>query len=161
MFTIKAGYSNEIEVKTGIERVREFFSNAANFVDLMPGVRQIHVDGKGIAHWQVEVDLPVVGKISQRFALEIGESTDDRVEWVPFGTEAENLLRYSADFLAKAKDATLVHFTQLVELRRKSARDLHAMAAFAGESLISREMTKRITAMISTFIERAKQRLEQ
>jgi hypothetical protein len=160
-FTVRAGYSSSIDLKTSVERAREFFANASNFVDLMPGVRQIHVDGQGIAHWQVEVELPVVGKIVQRFALELGEHTEDRVEWLPAKAEAENLLRYSAEFLEKAKNATHVHFSQLVELRRKKASDLHYLASLAGESLISSEMTKRVTKMIATFIERAKERLEQ
>ena len=55
-------------------------------------------------------------------------------------TEAENFLRYSADFFEKAKNTTLVHFSQMVELRRRSARDLHYLAGLAGETIISNEM---------------------
>ena len=55
----------------------------------------------------------------------------------------------------------MVRFSQAVELRRKSARDLHFLAALAGESLISSEMTKRITEMIKIFIDRAKEKLEK
>ncbi len=54
----------------------------------------------------------------------------------------------------------MVHFSQMVELRRKSARDLHYLAGLAGESLISSEMSKRIAEMIKVFIGRAKERLE-
>ena len=56
---------------------------------------------------------------------------------------------------------TLVHFSQSVELRRKKAGDLHSLAWLAGESLISNEMTKRITEMIKVFIDRAKEKLEK
>jgi hypothetical protein len=49
----------------------------------------------------------------------------------------------------------------MVELRRKSARDLHYLAALAGESLISTEMTKKVREMIRVFISRAKERLEK
>jgi len=161
MFTIKAGYSNDIELKTSVEKVREFFADATNFVDLMPGVQQIHIDASGIAHWRVETEIPVVGAIRQKFALELSENTDDRVEWAPRKAEAENFLRYSADFLEKAKNITLVHFSQMVELRRKNARELHALAGLAGETLISNEMTKRITEMIKVFVEKAKERLER
>src|SRR3954454_2016643 len=121
MFTIKAGFSDNIEVKSNIDAVREFFTDITNFAELMPGVEQVHIDGKGVAHWRVHTEVPVVGSILQKFAIQLAEDTEDRVEWAPLGTEAENFLRYSADFLQKAKDVTLVHFSQAVELRRSSA----------------------------------------
>ncbi|MBV9217372.1 MAG: hypothetical protein JO053_14480 [Acidobacteria bacterium] len=161
MFTVKAGYSNDIEIHSSAERVREFFLDITNFAELMPGVQQVHTDAKGIAHWKVATEIPMVGQILQKFVLELAENTEDRVEWMPLRTEAENLLRYSADFFEKAKNVTMVHFSQVVELRRKSARDLHYLAGLAGESLISNEMTKRITEMIKVFIEKAKEKLEK
>ena len=160
MFTVKAGYSSDIEIRSSVEKVREFFLNITNFAEMMPGVEQVHTDSKGIAHWKVQTEVPIVGHILQKFSLELAENTEDRVEWSPLRAEAENFLRYSADFLEKAKDVTLVHFSQAVELRRRSARDLHSLAWMAGESLISNEMTKSITKMIKTFIDRAKERLE-
>ena len=161
MFTVKAGYSSDIEIRSSIDQVRAFFLNITNFADLMPGVEQVHTDAKGVAHWKVQTEVPVVGHILQKFVLELGENSEDRVEWLPLRTEAENFLRYSADFLEKAKDVTLVHFSQAVELRRRSARDLHSLAWMAGESIISSEMTKSITKMIKTFIDRAKEKLEK
>ena len=160
MFTVKAGYSNEIEIRSSAEKVREFFLDITNFAELMPGVMQVHTDSKGIAHWKVETQIPVVGKILEKFSLELAENSEDRVEWSPLRSEAENFLRYSADFLEKAKNVTLVHFSQVVELRRKSARDLHFLAGLAGETIISNEMTKRITEMIRVFIDKAKEKLE-
>jgi carbon monoxide dehydrogenase subunit G len=161
MFTVRAGFSDDIEIGSSIDKVREFFSDITNFTDLMPGVDQIHIDAKGVAHWKVQAEIPFVGQMLQKFALELAEESEDRIEWSPVRTEAENLLRYSADFLEKAKNVTMVHFSQVVELRRKSARDLHYLAGLAGESLISSEMTKRITEMISVFIAKAKERLEK
>ena len=161
MFTVKAGYSNDIEVRSSIDKVREFFADIRNFAELMPGIQQIHTDAKGVAHWKVATEIPVVGQILQKFVLELSENTIHRVEWAPIRTEAENFLRYSADFLEKAKNVTMVHFSQVVELRRKSARDLHFLAGLAGETLISNEMTKRIAEMIKVFIDRAKERLEK
>ncbi len=161
MFTVKAGYSSDIEIRSSIDKVREFFLNMTNFAELMPGVEQIHTDAKGIAHWKVQAEVPVVGHILQKFALELAENTEDRVEWSPLRTEAENFLRYSADFIEKAKGVTLVHFSQAVELRRKKAGDLHSLAWLAGESLISNEMTKSVAKMIRTFIDRAKEKLEK
>jgi len=161
MFTVKAGYSSDIEIRSSIDKVREFFLNMTNFADLMPGVEQIHTDAKGIAHWKVQAEVPIVGQMLQKFALELAENSEDRVEWSPLRTEAENFLRYSADFIEKAKGVTLVHFSQAVELRRKKASDLHSLAWLAGESLISNEMTKSVAKMIKTFIERAKEKLEK
>ena len=160
MFTIKAAFNDQFEVRSGIDAVREFFSDITNFAEMMPGIAQIHTDAKGVAHWKIQAEIPVVGKMLQRFAVELAERTDDRVEWSPVKVESENFLRYSADFFEKAKNVTLVHFSQMVELRRRSARDLHLMAGVAGETLISNEMSKKITEMIRIFILRAKERLE-
>jgi len=161
MFTIKAGYSNDIEIRSSIEQVREFFLDLTNFAELMPGVVNVHTDSKGLAHWKIQTEIPVVGQILQNFTLELAEHTADRVEWLPIRNEAQNFLRYSADFLEKAKNVTLVHFSQMVELRRRSARDLHMLAGLAGEAIISKEMTKRVTEMIRIFIDKAKNKLER
>lgn len=161
MFTVKAGYSDVIELRSSIDNVRAFFSDVSNFAELMPGITQIHTDAKGVAHWRIQAEIPFVGQMLQKFAVELAENTEDRIEWSPVRTEAENFLRYSADFLEKAKNVTHVHFSQMVELRRRSARDLHYLAGLAGESLISSEMTKRIAEMIKVFVEKAKERLEK
>ncbi len=161
MFTIKAGYANDVEIRSPVDEVRQFFADFTNFAELMPGVEQIYTDSNGIAHWKVQAEIPVVGKMLQKFSLELAENSEERIEWLPLRTEAENFLRFSADFLEKAKGVTMVHFSQMVELRRKSARDLHFLAGMAGESIISNEMTKRVTEMIRVFIERAKEKLER
>jgi carbon monoxide dehydrogenase subunit G len=161
MFTVKAGYSDNVEVQTNIEKVREFFSDITNFVDLMPGIASIHTDAKGVAHWKIQADIPLVGQMMQKFAVELSENTEERIEWFPVPVETQNFLRFSAEFLEKARNVTLVHFSQMVELRRKSARDLHYLAGLAGESLISTEMTKKVREMIKVFIQRAKEKLEK
>src|SRR5687767_12813762 len=161
MFTVKAGYSDNIEVRTSVEKVREFFSDISNFAELMPGITSIHTDAKGVAHWKIQAEIPLVGSIMQKFAVELTENTDKRIEWFPVAIETQNFLRFSAEFLEKARDVTLVHFSQMVELRRKSARELHYLAGLAGESLISTEMTKKVREMIKIFIQRAKERLEK
>lgn len=161
MFTIRAGYTNDIEVRTSVDKVREFFADVTNFAELMPGVMQIHTDAKGVAHWRIQAEIPFVGQMLQKFAVELAEDTDERIEWSPVGVETENFLRYSADFLEKARNLTVVRFSQMVELRRKHARDLHYLAGLAGETLISNEMSKRIAEMIKVFIDRAKERLEK
>jgi carbon monoxide dehydrogenase subunit G len=161
MFTVKAGYTDDIELRSSIDKVREFFADVRNFAELMPGITQIHTDANGIAHWRIQAEIPFVGQMLQNFAVELAENTAERIEWSPMRTEAENFLRYSADFLEKAKDVTMVHLSHAVEIRRKSARDLHYLAGLAGETLISSEMTKRVTEMIRVFIEKAKERLEK
>jgi len=161
MFTVKAGYSDDIEVMSNIEKVRAFFADMNNFADLMPGIASIHTDAKGVAHWKIEAEIPFVGPMMQKFTVELTENSADRIEWFPVAIETQNFLRYSADFLEKAKNITLVHFSQMVELRRKSARELHMLAGLAGESLISTEMSKKVAEMIKVFIGRAKERLEK
>lgn len=161
MFTVKAAYSDEFELATTVEAAKEFFSDMKNFARLMPGVSEIHIDNNGIAHWRIEADVPMVGTIRQKFAVEKTEDSEDRIEWFPIKAETENLLRFSADFLQKAKDVTLVHFTQMVEIRRRSARDLHMLAGLVGETIISNEMTRKVSEMINVFIQRAKEKLEK
>ena len=161
MFTVKAGYSDEIEVKTSVERVREFFADVNNFAAFMPGIASIHTDAKGVAHWKIQAEIPVVGQMMQKFAVELSENSEERIEWFPVALETQNFLRFSADFLEKARDVTLIHFSQMVELRRKSARELHYLAGLAGESLISSEMTKKVSEMIKVFIQWAKEKLEK
>lgn len=161
MFTVKAGYSDIIEVKTGIEQVREFFSNLQNFSEMMPSITNIQIDAKGLAHWTIKAEIPVVGTITQKFAVELAEETEDRVEWQPLASEKQNYLRYSADFLEKGEGQTIVKFTQAVELRREKARDLHFLANLAGEGFINRELRSRVADMIRVFIKRAKEKLEK
>jgi carbon monoxide dehydrogenase subunit G len=160
MFTIRANYSDTIEVRTSLEAVREFFSDIRNFVELMPGIESIHTDAKGVTHWKIRADIPLVGPMMQKFAVQLTENDKDRIEWSPVAGENKNLLRYAADFLEKGRDLTLVHFSQIIELRRNSAKELHLLAGVAGESIISKEMTKRVGEMIKIFVRKAKERLE-
>lgn len=160
MFTIRANYSHKIEVKTSLENVREFFVDIKNFVELMPSVESIHKDAKGISHWTIRAEIPFVGSMIQKFAVELSENSTERIEWMPVAGESKNLLRYAAEFIEKGKNLTLVQFSQVIELRRNSARELHLLAGLAGESIISSEMTKKIAEMLTLFIKRARERLE-
>ena len=160
MFTIRAAYSDKVEVKTSLQKVIEFFGDIKNFVELMPGVESIHTDGKGLTHWKIRAQIPIVGEMKQSFTVELSEKNDDRIEWSPAPGEKQNLLRYAVDFVEKAQNLTLVQFSQTVEMRRDSARDLHLLAGLAGESIISGEMSKRVAEMIKTFVQKARERLE-
>jgi carbon monoxide dehydrogenase subunit G len=160
MFTIRAGYSDQVEVKTDLEKVGEFFSDIKNFVELMPGVESIHTDARGITHWKIRAEIPLIGEMKQKFAVELSDKTANHIEWSPLKGEKQNFLRYAVDFVEKSEDLTIVQFSQTVEMRRDSARDLHLLAGLAGESIISKEMSKRVAQMIKTFVQKARERLE-
>lgn len=161
MFTIRANYSDTVEVNTSLEKVREFFSDIKNFVELMPGVESIHIDAQGVAHWTIRAKIPFIGAMTQKFAVVRTENEEEIIEWSPVAGEAKNLLRYAAEFLEKGKNLTMVNFSQAVELRRKSARELHLLAGLAGESVISSQMNSRIAEMLKIFVQKAKERLEK
>ena len=160
MFTIRAAYSDKVEIKSSLEKATEFFSDIKNFVELMPGIESIHTDGKGLTHWKIRAEIPLIGEMKQSFTVELSEKNEDRIEWSPVKGEKQNLLRYAVDFVEKSANLTLVQFSQTVEMRRGSARDLHLLAGLAGESIISGEMSKRVAEMIKTFVRRARERLE-
>lgn len=161
MFTIRAKYTDTVEVRTNLDKVREFFADIKNFIELMPEIESIYTDAKGITHWKIRAEVPLVGVFSQKFAVELAENSEERIEWLPVAGESRNFLRYAADFLEKSKNLTLVNFTQMVEIRRKSASELHLFAGVAGETFISNEMNKRIAKMLKIFVQKAKERMEK
>ena len=160
MFVINAVYSDQIEIDSPFGEVRTFFSEIRNFVELMEGVESIRADSRGIVKWTIRADVPLVGWIKQSFPVKLTENSEDRVEWSPEPSEKENFLRYSAEFLEKSANQTLVRIEQIVELRRRSAKELHSLAGLAGETLISREMGKKVAEMIKLFLSKAKKILE-
>ena len=161
MFTIRAKYTDTVEVMTSLEKVREFFADIKNFVELMPEIESIYTDAKGITHWKIRAEIPLVGVFSQKFAVELAENNTERIEWSPIAGETKNFLRYAADFLEKGANSTLVNFTQIIEMRRRSATELHLFAGVAGEAFISSEMSKRVAKMIKVFVQKAKERMEK
>lgn len=161
MFTIRAGYSDQVEILTSLEKVIEFFSDIRNFIEMMPGIESIHTDANGITLWTIRVDVPLVGSFKQKFPVQLAEKNDERIEWIPASGEQRNFLRYSADFMPKSANSTVVQFTQHAELRRPTARELHPLAGLAGESLISGEMTKGMAQMVKNFVRKAKEKLEK
>ncbi len=160
MFTVKGSFSDQFEISAPIEAVRDLFGDIKSFAELMPGVSKAHRDAQGVGHLTIDAEIPVVGTMTQRFAIEPIEEADDRIEWAPQQGETQNFLRYTADLMSVGAAKTLVRFAQAVELRRERARDFHFLAGMAGESLISNEMSRRFAEMASSFISRAKQRLE-
>lgn len=160
MFTIRANFSDKFEVNAPIEKVREFFADIKNFIELMPNVESIHAVGDAAARWTISADIPLIGAMRQSFAVELSENTDERIEWIPKAGEKQNFLRYAADFIEKNTNSTLVQFSQNVELRRNAARELHFLAGLAGESRVSQGMQWEVAGMIKKFVQRAKDKLE-
>jgi carbon monoxide dehydrogenase subunit G len=160
MFIIKAGFTDKFEVNAGIEKVREFFGENRHIVEMMDGVDSIHTDGKGVTRWKIRAEVPLIFSLTVSFSVELAEKTEDRIEWIPAKSETQNYLKYSADFFEMDEDLTIVQLMQNVEIRRKSARELHPLAGLAGESLISGEMKRRVSEMVGKFIQQAQRKLE-
>ncbi|MFN2530380.1 MAG: hypothetical protein ABR555_03685 [Pyrinomonadaceae bacterium] len=159
MFRIKASYADQMELRTTLERAREFFGELRNFADLMPGIEAIRNEAGGIMRWVVRAEVPVIGPVHASFAVEKTEDSPERLEWSPARSEGKNYLRYAAAFEDRGHKV-LIRIAQHVELRRQHARDLHRFAVLLGEGAISAEMQKRVREMIKTFLERARVKLE-
>lgn len=159
MFTIHTDYSDQFEVKTSIERVREFFSDIRNFIELMPNVESITQNPDGTMRWIIKAEIPVVGAMRQTFNVELGESSDERIEWIPRRGETENFLRYAADFVEK-NQTTLIRFSQKVQLRRRKAKEFHLLAGLAGEANVSKGMQWEVAGMMKKFVQKATAKLE-
>ena len=159
MFRIKASYSDQMELRTTLERAREFFGELRNFADLMPGIEGIRKEAGGIMRWMVRAEVPIIGAVQASFTVEKTEDSPERLEWSPARSEMKNYLRYAAAFEERGHKV-LIKIVQHVELRRQHAKDLHRFAVLVGESAISAEMQKRVREMIKTFLERARVKLE-
>jgi hypothetical protein len=160
VFQIKAAYDEQMEVKSSIERVREFFSDLRNFVSMMPGVEKITNEAEGVVRWLIRAEIPVIGAVKHVFAVEQTENGPERIEWSPAPVERKNFLRYSIAFQERGA-ATLVRIVERVELRRQSARELHMLAGLVGATRISAEMQKSITQMMTVYLQRARAELEK
>jgi hypothetical protein len=159
MFRIKASYADQMELRTSLEKAREFFGELRNFADLMPGIEGIRNEAGGIMRWMVRAEVPVIGPVHASFTVEKTEDSPGRLEWSPARSEMKNYLRYAAAFEERGQKV-LIKIVQHVELRRKHAKDLHRFAILVGEGRISSEMQKRVREMIKTFLERAREKLE-
>ena len=159
MFRIKASYADQLELRTTLEKAREFFGELRNFADLMPGIEGIRKEAGGIIRWVVRAEVPVIGAVHATFTVEKTEDSPERLEWSPARSEMKNYLRYAAAFEERGHKV-LIKIVQHVELRRQHAKDLHRFAILVGEGAISAEMQKRVREMIKTFLERARVKLE-
>ena len=160
MFQVKAGYDEQLEIRTTVERARAFFGDLRNFVELMPGVESIKAEAGGVMRWLIRAEIPVVGAMRQAFAVELTDDRPERIEWSPALHERGNFLRYVAQFEQRGA-RVLVKIVQRVELRRQHARELHMLAGLVGATRLSAEMQRGITDMMRTFLQRARAKLEK
>jgi len=160
MFAIRAAFDERVEWRTSAERAREFFNDLRNYAELMPGVERITADAVGVARWLIRAEVPVVGSIRQAFSVFQSVNEPSRIEWSPAAGESKNFLRYSATFEERGA-TTLIRVAQRVELRRQSARELHTLAALAGEGRLSAALQKGVAEMLHAFLKRARARLEK
>ena len=149
MFRIKASYADQLELRTTLEKAREFFGELRNFADLMPGIEGIRKEAGGIMRWMVRAEVPIIGAVQASFTVEKTEDSPERLEWSPARSEMKNYLRYAAAFEERGHNV-LIKIVQHVELRRQHAKDLPDGRFEDG---VVREMIK-------TFLERARVKLE-
>lgn len=161
MFIIKAEFSEKFTIDAPLEKVRAFYTDMKNYVELMNGVESIRENGKGVMNWTIRAEIPVVGSIRQVFPVRQSEDDENLLEWLPQEGETQNFLRFTADLVSKTDTQTLVQVSQKVELRRKSGTELHALAPLAGEAAISRAMQRKVGEMIAQFLEKSKAELER
>jgi carbon monoxide dehydrogenase subunit G len=162
MFQVKAGYDGQLDVRAGLERARDFFSNWRNFVELMPNLESITPDARGILRWVIRAEVPVIGAMRVGFPVTQTNAEGERIEWSPAANEQKNLLRCATSFETHAASNafTRIRIALRVELRRQSARELHTLAGLVGASRLSSEMQKRVNEMMRVFLERARLKLE-
>ena len=87
MFRIKASYADQLELRTTIERAREFFGELRNFADLMPGIEGIRNEAGGIMRWMVRARSADHWSSSRFVHVEKTEDSPDRLEWSPARSE--------------------------------------------------------------------------
>jgi hypothetical protein len=160
MFIIKSNVTETFEVQTSMDAAQKFYSDSKNYVELMPNLESIHTDAKGTVHWNIAVDVPMVGRWKMAFAVDFLSSADT-VEWFPSPIEKQNYLMCVTRLVEKSENLVSVTISHNLELRRKQATDLHLLAGFAGESMISSEMKSEVAKMLKSFIKASKQRLEK
>ncbi|PYS67434.1 MAG: hypothetical protein DMF73_19340, partial [Acidobacteria bacterium] len=133
-----------LEIKAPSAKIKDFFSDLTNFTELLAGVESIRREPGGIVRWTIATETPV-GRV--RLSLPVRETSPhpDTIEWSPALNEAE---------------ATQIHISQQVELRRNRAWDLHPGVGLMSETRISSALQRRINEAIEDFLARVKEKLE-
>src|SRR5207244_11387563 len=95
MLRVKSSFKTELEIKAPIVRIKEFFSDLANFTEMLAGVENIRREAGGVARWAIATDTPV-GHVRFSFPVREASQHADTIEWSPAPNEREILLPYSA-----------------------------------------------------------------
>jgi len=158
MFRVRSSFKGKIEVNAPLQAVKKFFSNLANFSEMLGGVEAIRRERGGIARWTIATETPV-GHV--RFSFPVRETSPhaEVIEWSPAPNERENLLRYSLK-LKESNQTTVVDVTHQVELRRQRAWELHPGVGLMTEARLSNALQRRINEAIEEFLQRVKEKLE-
>jgi len=158
MFRVRSSFKGKIEVNAPLQAVKKFFSNLANFSEMLGGVEGIRREHGGIARWTIATETPV-GHV--RFSFPVRETSPhaEVIEWSPAPNERENLLRYSLK-LKESNKTTVVDVTHQVELRRQRAWELHPCVGLMTEARLSNALQRRINEAIEEFLQRVKEKLE-
>ena len=159
MFVIEASHSEAIDIDADLETVREFFTDIGNYIELMPNIGSISTDEDGTLHWEIIAKVPFVGSFTEHFPVVEIENNEDSIAWGPYDDEDANFLGFEATF-EESGEYTRVHFSQTIELRRRSATELHMLAGFAGAKLISTEMEKHVAEMMGKFLDDSRDVIE-
>ncbi len=160
MFIIKSNVTETFEIQTTMIEAQKFFSDSKNYVESMPNVESISTDKQGIMRWNIAVNVPMVGRWKMAFAVDLLTS-DNAIEWFPSPVEKQNYLMCVTRLIEKNDNSVSVTISHNLELRRKQATDLHLLAGFAGEKMISGEMKLEVAKMLKTFIKASKEKLEK
>src|SRR4029079_12887131 len=113
MFRIKASYADQMELRTTLEKAREFFGELRNFADLMPGIEGIRNEAGGLMTWMGRGEVPVIGAVHASFTVEKTEDSPERLEWSPARSEMKNYLRYAAAFEERGQKGLIRHVHDL------------------------------------------------
>src|SRR6266536_5033293 len=116
MFRIKASYADQMELRTTLERAREFFGELRSFADLMPGIEGIRKEADGIMRWIVRAEVPVIGAVHASFTVEKTQDGPDRLEWSPARSEMKNYLLFFL-IIRQPPRSTLFPYTTLFRSR--------------------------------------------
>ena len=113
MFRIKASYADQLELRTTLERAREFFGELRNFADLMPGIEGIRNEAGGIIRWMVRAEVPIIGAVQASFTV---EKTED------FAPALDEALKQKGIRLLHCKTDVeqISNATTITKLREKS-----------------------------------------
>ena len=159
MFRVKADCNAQIEIKCSQSSTYDFFSEARNWVALLPSLESLTAERDGAWRWTVRAEVPMLGAMRVPFRVERAEIAPSRIEYTPAPGEQQNYLRCVAAF-SELGLTTRISVAQALELRRAEARALHPLAAMAGATRIGAEVQRQMAVKLQEFLQAVRTRLE-